>query len=154
VLPDSVKIRTADDLGTLSGIGTDYSEALAINDLDEVVGASRDSESVTNAFVHRPSTGFTDLGVINGQSPAHNYSIAYGINNAGQVVGYSKSGTYPSDLAFIWQKGYSITNLNIVIPTGTGWILRSAEWINDKGKIVGWGNIGTQVRGFLLDPTK
>jgi len=108
--------------------------------------------AVTNAFVHRPNTGFTDLNAL----PGHNYSIAYAINNAGQVVGYSKSGTGSSDRAFLWQNGgLGMRNLNDLIAAGTGLELHSAQWINDAGKIVGWalGQDG-QNRGFLLDPSK
>ncbi len=47
-----------------------------------------------------------------------------------------------------------MTNLNSVIAPGSGWELRSAEWINDSGKIVGWGIFELYPRGFLLDPTK
>ena len=153
--PRGLTIISTDDLGTMSqNPSTDYSEAQAINDFDEVVGASMDGSTpaVTNAFVHRPSTGFTDLNAL----PGHNYSIAYAINNAGQVVGYSKSGTGSSDRAFLWQNGgLGMRNLNDLIAAGTGLELHSAEWINDAGKIVGWalGHDG-QNRGFLLDPSK
>src|SRR6266511_1167641 len=153
--PRGLRILSINDLGTMSqNPSTDYSEAQAINDFDEVVGASMEGSNpaVTNAFVHRPGTGFTDLNAL----PGHNYSIAYGINNAGQVVGYSKSGTGGSDRAFLWQKGGSgMRNLNDLIAAGTGLELHSAEWINDAGKIVGWalGQDG-QNRGFLLEPSK
>jgi len=65
--------------------------------------------SQTNALYKAPNTGknagFTDLGVLSGQSPVHNYSVAYGINNSGQVVGISKSASTGSERAFIGQRG-------------------------------------------------
>jgi len=39
-----------------------------------------------------------------------------------------------------------------LIPTGTGWVLRSAEGINQGGDITGLGNFGGQTRAFLLVP--
>jgi probable HAF family extracellular repeat protein len=140
------------DLGTISGTGS--SEAQAINDLDEVVGAANNSVGEYHAFLKAPNTpkdqGFTDLGILSG----HNYSIAYGVNNKSQVVGYSKSGTVGSDRAFLWHKGgLGIKDLNSVLAPGSGWTLRSAEWINDSGKIVGWGVLGGDTKSFLLDPT-
>jgi probable HAF family extracellular repeat protein len=153
--PANFHILSTDDLGTMSGSDADYSEAQAINDHDEVVGASRDSSGVTNAFLRSSITGkhvgFTDLGALSG----HNYSIAYGINNAGQVVGYSRSNTADSDRAFLWQRGgLGMKNLNDLIAPGSGWTLHSAEWINESGKIVGWGTLSGDTKSFLLDPTK
>jgi len=100
------------DLGTIGGV-TGPSEGLALNDRDEVVGASTNvinSVGVYHAFLKAPNSGkdagFTDLGVLNDQSPAHDLSVAFAINNAGQVVGYSKNrATSDSDRAFIRQKG-------------------------------------------------
>jgi probable HAF family extracellular repeat protein len=77
-------------------------------------------------------------------------SSAFGINGAGQVVGWS--GTVNNDHAFLYQDGNMI-DLNSLIPPDSGWVFAIAQDINDKGQLVGWGyktNVGK--RAFLLTP--
>ena len=119
-----------------------------------MVGIARKSDGTTyHAFrtlAFAPITDAADL-----TSLAGNYSSAYAINNAGEVVGTSKinSSVYH---AFIVQSSLPVTmrDLNGLIATGSGWELRNAEAINDKGQIAGWGYLNGLVRAFLLDPTK
>jgi probable HAF family extracellular repeat protein len=66
------------------------------------------------------------------------------------VVGEVSNDPAPGD-AFIWQNGV-ITDLNTLIPSGTGWVLQQANGINDNGQIVGTGTIGGQAHAFLLTP--
>ena len=82
-----------------------------------------------------------------------NYSSAYSINNATQVVGTSKINSSTSH-AFLVQSDLAMTDLNGLIATGSGWELIGAEAINDKGQIAGWGYLNGLVRAFLLDPDK
>src|SRR5262249_16224655 len=76
-----------------------------------------------------------------------------GLNSAGQIVGYSvPSGPYASR-AFLYDAG-TMTDLNSLLPEGSGWSLLQATGINDAGQIVGSGsNPSGQFRGFLLSPT-
>jgi len=69
----------------------------------------------------------TDLGTL----PGGTFSIAYGINNHGQVVGYSDTASGEGH-AFLWQKG-EMTDLG-TLPGGTFSI---AYGINDGGQAVG-----------------
>src|SRR6516162_6587597 len=61
----------------------------------------------------------TDLGTLGGSR-----SFAFGINDQGQVVGYSylPDGTYH---AFLWQGGV-LTDLNSLLSNGAGWTLTVA----------------------------
>jgi hypothetical protein len=43
-------------------------------------------------------------------------------------------------------------DLNSLIPPNSGWKLRMANAINDRGQIVGRGLLNGQKRGFLLEP--
>jgi len=45
-----------------------------------------------------------------------------------------------------------MTDLNDLLPPGSGWELTQAEDINEVGQIVGWGEIGGPTRGFLMTP--
>ena len=53
--------------------------------------------------------------------------------------------------AFLWRNG-EMTDLNTLIPAGTGWILESAAGISDGGQIVGYGTLSGKRRAFLLTP--
>ena len=90
------------DLGALAGgLG---SVARGINDRGEVVGqrtlpyptTTRNPE--THAFLWTPAGGMQDIGALGGELTS---SVAYDINNAGQVVGrsYSADRIVPSDPA-------------------------------------------------------
>ncbi len=46
-----------------------------------------------------------------------------------------------SDHAFIWDKQQGYRDLNDLIAPGSGWVLRAASAINEKGAIVGWGDL-------------
>lgn len=52
-----------------------------------------------------------------------------------------------------WTPTNNMQDLNALIPSGTGWMLRNATAINNAGQIVGWGDFGAESHGFLLTPT-
>jgi probable HAF family extracellular repeat protein len=128
------------DLGTLPG--DDNSEATAINNLGHIVGWSADFDLTQFRAV------FPDGGV----GPPD--SIATGINDSDQVVGYTHflaGGT--EQRAFIYADGV-LTDLNTLIPPGPGLILTTAQAINNNGQIVGIGlnTVENHWRGYLLTP--
>ena len=45
-----------------------------------------------------------------------------------------------------------MTDLNTLVPPGTGWVLESAAAISDGGQIVGYGTLNGKRRAFLLTP--
>jgi probable HAF family extracellular repeat protein len=130
------------DLGTL-GTGTDAIAGL-INERGQVVGWSYTNATpsafcagvqsgfalTTSSFIWDKKNGMKDLGGLGGTC-----TIAYDLNNRGQVVGQSN---HPDDLAqhpFVWDRATGITEL----PTGAGAYGDSAA-INDDGEIVGEGD--------------
>jgi uncharacterized membrane protein len=66
-------------------------------------------------------------------------SVAFGVNNSGQVVGFSGSGS------FLWSGG----TLTILNPPA-GWDLFWARGVNDSGQIVGSYYADGRYHGFLL----
>ena len=65
--------------------------------------------------------------------PGGSFSIAQGINNRGQVVGYSDTTTGVQH-AFLWQNG-TMTDLG-TLPSGS---ISVAYTINERGQIAGYG---------------
>lgn len=93
----------------------------------------------------------TDLDGLPGNT---NGSYAYGINNTGQIVGFSD--TSKGNHAVMWHNGV-LTDLNSLIGVSGDdsgkWRLIEAYGINDHGQIVGWGkNPEGDDHAFLLTP--
>jgi|CXWL01.1.fsa_nt_gi probable HAF family extracellular repeat protein len=113
------------DLGTLGGY---YSGGYGINNSGQAAGYSYTSKSSSNyhAFITGPNgEGMTDLGTLTGGSED---SFAYGINDAGQVVG--NSGNH----AFITgPNGSGMIDLGAF-----GGINSIATAINNSGQAVGY----------------
>lgn len=134
------------DLGTLPGGWR--STAQGINNSGQVVGY---------CGVHFRSRAFLWNGrlVDLGTEANSDDSVATSINGLGQIVGYAGGpgvyGTYSR--AYIWQNGIGY-NLNDHIASNSGWVLISADCINDRGEIVGFGHHNGADRAFLLIPNR
>ena len=130
----------------LTGVGY----PTAINNVGQVVGiaGAQGQFDFTVATLWAGST-VTQLGVL----PSTTGSAALGINNSGQVVGYS----YRVDccsFATMWSGGV-ITNLTDALWSGgEGWTLDEATGINDMGQIVGFGEGPQGESAFLLTPVR
>lgn len=142
------------DLGTFGGGG---SGAKALNNAGQVVGAADIKGTADPVTSKEPSHAFLwekgkmhDLGTL----PGGNYSGATGINDKGQIVGESNfstgnlglsSGSPGHDLISVhpvlWESGH-VKDLTQLIPAHTKWSwLDKPTGINDKGQIVGQGDI-------------
>ncbi|MEH2079007.1 MAG: DUF3466 family protein [Nostoc sp.] len=141
------------DLGTLGG---EEGIAFAINNFGQVVGSADTGATfepddpkecpcnVRHAFLYSGSGTLQDLGTLGGPN-----SEATNINDFGQIVGNAGSPFFYSD--------GKMTNLNDLIPANSGWLLGSADGINNSGQIVGTGTIqdpkrNYPVHAFLLTP--
>jgi probable HAF family extracellular repeat protein len=92
----------------------------------------------------------TDLGTILGLP----VSLATGINNPGQVVGFSQDMNGNNTVAFLWQDGV-MTDLNTLLPPDSPWFFIEALGINDRGQIAGYAlNTSTgEVHAIVATPT-
>jgi probable HAF family extracellular repeat protein len=111
-------------LTLLDSLGGDRSWAYAINNLGQVVGASRAPDGFTSHAVVWNGAALTDLGAAGG-----GYSVAYDINEAGQIVGQQSTASGWS--AISWFQGGATYLENQ--PGGVS----SAYGINNAGQIVG-----------------
>ncbi len=130
------------DLGTLGG---PTSEAWDISDHGLIVGFAEDADGVRRAFLVKEGP-MRDLGAL----PGARASEAYGVNEAGQVVGTS---WVPGDgpHAVLWDGG-QVIDLNDVIGPDSPWKLQVARAINESSQIVGYGRLDGRTRAFLLTP--
>lgn len=142
------------DLGTLGGT---RSEAYAINSGSAAVGWSLNAATPPAQHAVRFNlnasglvTSRDDLGTLPASVPgAGTWSYAYGVNDAGWMVGQSNG------LAFVHygEPGGSIRDLNGLIPSSPAWHIVSARAIDAAGRIAAWGVDGLGApRALLLLP--
>jgi probable HAF family extracellular repeat protein len=156
---------TQTDLGTLGGklsIGVD------INKLGQAVGVSTlAGESTAHAFLSQGSS-MVDLGTLAGDTA----SIAFSINDSGQVVGASSIGGFSAGVIWTYGStanchlqnfivvctpgslGWRITELNLLTPANSLWFIISAEAINRFGQIAceAVNTKSGEIHGVLLTP--
>ena len=156
------------DLGTLGGR---FSYGMAINAKNHVVGYSTINkvDSRVHAFWF-DGTGMKNLGSLspNSSNPLEDQSVALGVNNSDQVVGYTYLPSVGANIdpavgpgispvrqvAFVWYQG-TMTDLNKLIgEAAKTYQLNSAIGINGNGQIVATAlskETGTR-RAVLLTP--
>lgn len=148
--PKTAKMR---DIGTLCGPQAFecLSNGYGINNRGEITGDSEveyTSGSEPHAILWSPKSGkMRDLGTLHGGR-----SVGLGINDYGHIVGSSQySDSEPH--AFLWRRKPGMVDLNSLIPADSGWHLREATAINNRGQIVANGYhpvLGTHA--LLLKP--
>jgi probable HAF family extracellular repeat protein len=100
-----------------------FSEAVAINNRNEIAGSSGSSGETVHAVLWRDGE-IIDLGTLGGAA-----SRAWGINDRGQVVGAALTAS-GEDHAFLWEDGV-MTDLSAAGP------FQRAFAVNQRGEIVG-----------------
>jgi probable HAF family extracellular repeat protein len=150
------------DLGSLAGMPGYPSGATAVNGSGQVVGWTASSSAGGNlrGFLYGAGTMY-DLGTLAAIGGPDTPSEALGLNSSGEVVGFAGDVNDPlstTSHAWVWvptqpnSASGQMTDLNSLIPAGSGWVLNRATGINDAGQIVGVGVMNDQNHGFLLTP--
>ncbi len=131
------------DLGTLGG---PESIAYAINEFGLIIGTAQSGgNGVFHAYVHDGIT-MRDLG-----TPGGTQSSAYGINARGTIVGEFQTPDFDRH-AFL-NDDAGMHDLNDLIDTTSGWVIKDARGINDRGQIAANGCLPTnECRALRLDP--
>jgi probable HAF family extracellular repeat protein len=129
------------DLGTLGG---DYGFANSVNERGDVVGAAQAADQNFHGFLWRDGK-MHDLPPVGGAP----WAFPNSVNDEGQVVG-TESDKHGNELfPVLWSSGHGYNLNSLIAPSKLH--LVGAEYINDRGEIVGHGVLpnGDQ-RVFLL----
>jgi probable HAF family extracellular repeat protein len=135
----------------------EHGVAEAINAAGSVVGTQEVGSPypTERAFLWTPtvpngtSGTLTDLGTLGGD-----HSVAFGINAAGDVVGYAQlPGAAGEDHAYLYRDGVMVDLNTVLAPDVEGVELMMAEGISDGGQIVGSAIVDGHVHAFLLTPS-
>ena len=147
------------DLGKLGGV---YSDAQGINDPGQIVGLTNMPSAGDRAYVWTPTTpnGTTGVMVSIGVLGTGWSSQGNGINNAGQVVGWSYWTNDPTDghdneqHAFLWTPAVPNGSTGAMVDLGTlGGPSSTAMAISADGKVAGWSDTADgAIHAFLWTP--
>jgi probable HAF family extracellular repeat protein len=135
----------------LPSLGGSNSDALAINDLGQIVGDAFLTTNISHACLWtNPASPPIDLGTLPGP---YSNSAALSINNLGQIVGSAATNPAGTALsrALYWPSRVSPPlDLNNLVANNTGMVLVVASAINNLGEICGAGLAGGHTNAFVL----
>ena len=150
------------DLGVLDGFTESF--ALRLNNRGTAVGYSLRYDEFWNETIRACLWGENDIQELGKNALRISETVlqsqAYGINDAGLVVGthwveiQGEAGVKTERRAFLWDAVNEMRDLNSLLPENPGLLLVAAYAINNKGEIVGYGykEGSNAATAFLLVP--
>ncbi len=122
------------DLGSLGGVAT---VAEAINSAGQIVGTSEVRRGIFHAFLWEKGH-MRDLGVL---AKIHTYCKATGVNNRGEVCGWSGVGEGWNSITrpFVWDANGGMRDLTKEVGYGSLFQPRTAYGISDEGEVLVYG---------------
>ncbi len=141
---------TITQLGDLGGGPTKATQAISINNLNEVTGYSTNATGAQHAFFYSNGT-MVDLGT---EGSYDSYGVS--INDSGTIIGTIQNvngAPYGAVISsFVYQNGSLNDLLNLCDGSSTGWSTMQVTHINNHGYIVGLGVHNGVSNGFLAIP--
>jgi probable HAF family extracellular repeat protein len=136
---------SAGNLKDLGSLGGTYASAFLIDQNGQIAGnGTIADDTAMHGFVYAAGV-MQDLGTLGGDTCS-----IWAMNNAGEIVGESATAEHKTH-AFLWKNG-KLRDLNELLPANSGWELVRAQFINDTGRIVGYGYHDAAFRWFVMDP--
>jgi probable HAF family extracellular repeat protein len=121
-------VHTIADLGTLGGA---TSKARSVNSFGIITGAADRLDGHTRAVVWSEASGIVDIGT----SPGDTYGSAWGVNDAGVVVGISSTNSAGGTPA-VWTPngsgGYDVHSFGLIQPDYTYDVNNSGTLVGDR----------------------
>ena len=148
----------ANGIKDLTSIAGQYFSPTSINNSGQILGSGSVNTAANNTFSTFAVWDATNGLQVVPEGPGFGwYQQATGMNDLGQVIGYSYAGSAWSyspniQLAFIWDKINGVQKLNDLIPADSGWVLQKPHVINNINQIAGTGTLNGNSEAFLLKP--
>jgi probable HAF family extracellular repeat protein len=127
-------------------LGGAQNEVTAINNADQVVGASATTGGQSHGFVYNVATDqIVDIGTLGGNS-----SFANAINDNGLAAGWATNAAGEMRAVVFDSVSGELTDLHPFVALGG--TSSSALGVNGRGQVVGWSETGDKThRAFMLD---
>jgi uncharacterized membrane protein len=138
----------AGTLDVLPHLGVGYVSAVGISPAGRIAGsAASPATGLLHGVVWDQDLAVTDLGLFLGTFG----TAATDTNDAGVTVGVALDAQGDVFAALVW-RGAGAEELDALVPPGSGWSLRDAQAVNERGEIVGFGLRAGTLRPFRLLP--
>jgi len=162
--PDGVGMADLGSFASGSGVGaplggSDFTVAYDINAAGDVVGGAYEPSGVYTAFIVSPgSRTLLSIPALDGTGRyGSQASGAFGIDDAGHVVGGARDGESSVGFGFVTgRNGKRMHDLNDFVRMPTGLRIISAAGINARGQIAAYASDGSGAIAtlWLLTPTR
>ncbi len=146
--PTNVILYQDGVLRDLGAFGGPWAYGYSINDLGHIVGSGTISHDSGDLYPRRALLYADGILQNLGSLAADADSMAYDINNLGQVVGAAE--TASGMHGFLYEDG-AMVDLNTLIDPAAGWTIRDAQAINDVEQIAGTACKGALCYAVRLD---